>query len=177
MKKIKKKCSSANIEINIFNSNDSARKDDFWCTDKLFVRLFCCCFVKLIFSAEFHSVPFRASELALPRNSECLGTSAFFRGITETVPSLFRGIFSERNYVPNPSPTSCRPRKNTKKIWSLVFFWSSDHELAVLGGQAGALTMNFVDVLDLETGLQNSYPSITKSSFKLLKYIQQYTCS
>ncbi len=28
--------------------------------------------------------------------------SAFFRGITETVPSLFRGIFSERNSVPNP---------------------------------------------------------------------------
>jgi hypothetical protein len=29
--------------------------------------------------------------------------STFFRGITETVPSLFRGIFSERNSVPNPS--------------------------------------------------------------------------
>jgi hypothetical protein len=71
----------------------------------LFVKLFCCCFVRLIFSAEFHSVPvpFRASELALPRNSECLGMSAFFRGITETVPSLFRGIFSERNSVPNPT--------------------------------------------------------------------------
>jgi hypothetical protein len=25
------------------------------------------------------------------------------RGITETVPSLFRGIFSERNSVPNPT--------------------------------------------------------------------------
>jgi hypothetical protein len=49
------------------------------------------------------SVPFRASELALPRNSECLGMRAFFRGITETVPSLFRGIFSERNSVPNPT--------------------------------------------------------------------------
>ncbi len=47
-------------------------------------------------------VPFRASELALPRNSEYLGMSTFFRGITETVPSLFRGIFSERNSVPNP---------------------------------------------------------------------------
>ncbi len=40
--------------------------------------------------------------MALPWNSECLGMSAFFRGITETVPSLFRGIFSERNSVPNP---------------------------------------------------------------------------
>jgi hypothetical protein len=54
----------------------------------------------------FRSVPFRAPELVLPRNSECLGMSAFFRGITETVPSLFRGIFSERNSVPNPSLTS-----------------------------------------------------------------------
>ncbi len=50
-----------------------------------------------------NSVPFRASELALPRNSECLGMSTFFRGITETVPSLFRGIFSERYSVPNPN--------------------------------------------------------------------------
>jgi hypothetical protein len=50
----------------------------------------------------FSSIPFRASELALPRNSECLGMRAFFRGITETIPSLFRGIFSERNSVPNP---------------------------------------------------------------------------
>jgi hypothetical protein len=60
------------------------------------------CSVKLNFFAEFRSVPFRASELALPRNSECLGMSTFFRGITETVPSLFCGIFSERNSVPNP---------------------------------------------------------------------------
>jgi hypothetical protein len=51
----------------------------------------------------FRFVPFRASELALPRKSECLGMNTFFRGITETVPSLFRGIFSEQNYVPNPS--------------------------------------------------------------------------
>jgi hypothetical protein len=29
--------------------------------------------------------------------------STFFRGITEIIPSLFRGIFSERNSVPNPS--------------------------------------------------------------------------
>jgi len=50
----------------------------------------------------FRSIPFRASELALPRNSECIGMSTFFRGITEAVPSLFRGIFSERSSVPNP---------------------------------------------------------------------------
>jgi hypothetical protein len=35
-----------------------------------FVKLFCCWFVKLIFSAEFLSVPFRASEFGMPRN-EC----------------------------------------------------------------------------------------------------------
>jgi hypothetical protein len=38
--------------------------------------------------------------LALPRNSECLGMSTFFRGITETIPSLFRGIISERSPFP-----------------------------------------------------------------------------
>ncbi len=48
-----------------------------------------------------NSVPFRASELALPRNSECLGMGTFFRGITETVPSLFRGI----NEIPFPTLT------------------------------------------------------------------------
>jgi hypothetical protein len=36
-------------------------------------------------------------------SSKCLGISTFFRGITETVQSLFRGIFSERNSVPNPT--------------------------------------------------------------------------
>jgi hypothetical protein len=51
----------------------------------------------------FRSVLLRASELALPHNSECLGMSTFFRRITEIIPSLFRGIFSERNSVPNPS--------------------------------------------------------------------------
>jgi hypothetical protein len=39
-----------------------------------FVKLFCCCFVKLIFSAEFHSVPSfgigSSEELGMPRN-EC----------------------------------------------------------------------------------------------------------
>ncbi len=33
--------------------------------------------------------------------------STFFRGITEAVPSLFRGIFSERNSVPNPNQSVC----------------------------------------------------------------------
>jgi hypothetical protein len=33
----------------------------------------------------------------MPRNEH------FLRGITETGPNLFRGIFSERNSVPNPT--------------------------------------------------------------------------
>ncbi len=52
-----------------------------------------------------NSVPFR-SELRNGlfrgiRNS--VGMSTFFRGITESIPRLFRGIFSERNSVANPS--------------------------------------------------------------------------
>ncbi len=48
------------------------------------------CFVKLIFFRG-NSLPFRASELAFPLSLEGLGMSTFFRGITETIPSLFRG--------------------------------------------------------------------------------------
>jgi hypothetical protein len=51
--------------------------------------------------------------LALPRNSECLEMNAFFRGITETVPSLFRGIFSERNSVPNPNSSASPSQRFT----------------------------------------------------------------
>jgi hypothetical protein len=50
----------------------------------------------------FHSVLFRASELALPRNLERLGMSAFFRGIAETVPSIFRGIFCGNKFRSQP---------------------------------------------------------------------------
>ncbi len=71
------------------------------CVKRHFVQ-YLDCSVKLHFFALFRSVPFRASELALPWNSECLGMSTFFRGIKETIPSLFRGSFSERNSVPNP---------------------------------------------------------------------------
>jgi hypothetical protein len=68
----------------------------------------------------FRFVPFRASELALPRKSECLGMNTFFRGITETVPSLFRGIFSERNSVPNPSSAGIQETKNNGKSRSRI---------------------------------------------------------
>ena len=59
--------------------------------------------VSLNFILLRNSVPFRsvrASELALPRDPEGLGISTFFQGLTETVLSLFRGIFSEQNSVP-----------------------------------------------------------------------------
>jgi hypothetical protein len=60
-------------------------------------------------------------------------------------------------------------KKKHKEILSLMFNWFSDHELAVLGGQAGALTMDFVDVLDLETGLQNClYKALFVQSQKLV---------
>ncbi len=76
-----------------------------------FVKIFkfCCCFVKLIFSAEFHSVP----SFGIVSSAE-LGMNAFFRGITEIVPSLFRGIFSEGNSVPNPRQS---PRR-MDTIWT-----------------------------------------------------------
>ncbi len=46
----------------------------------------------------FHSIPSFGID-----SSVNLGMCTFFRGITETVPSLFRGIFSERNSVANPT--------------------------------------------------------------------------
>jgi hypothetical protein len=59
------------------NFTNSVRKDDFWR-----------CFVKLLFSR--NSVSFRASELTILWTSECLRMSTFFRGIIETVLSLFK---------------------------------------------------------------------------------------
>ncbi len=101
---------------------------------KHFVKLFCCCSVKVIFSAEFHSVLFRASELALPRNSECLGMSAFFRGITEPILSLFRGIFSERNSVPNPTHrwTSCTNSPTPQQAQCRHATWSGRYPARTL---------------------------------------------
>jgi hypothetical protein len=79
--------------------------------------------VRVIFfrGIPFRSVSFRASELALPRNSECLGMNTFFRGITETVPSLFRGIFPERNSVPNPTTDSTAYFTGLKKTLLLYY--------------------------------------------------------
>jgi hypothetical protein len=65
-------------------------------------------FVKLIVFMPFPSVP------SFGIDSECLGMSNFFRGITEAVPSLFRGIFSERNSVANPSSAHSRHLSHVK---------------------------------------------------------------
>ncbi len=70
----------------------------------------------------FRSVPFRSSELALPRKSECLGMSTFFRGITEIIPSLFRGIFSERNSVPNPTHQRIQKEQLGAKHCSFLYY-------------------------------------------------------
>ncbi len=53
----------------------------------------------LIFSR--NSVPFRTSEWAIPRHTEFRERCTLFRGITKTIPSLFRGIFSERDFDGN----------------------------------------------------------------------------
>jgi hypothetical protein len=57
-------------------------------------------FIWLFFKTNFKTKS-QALELALPRNSECLRMSTFFHRITDTVLSLFRKIFSERNSDPN----------------------------------------------------------------------------
>jgi hypothetical protein len=57
-------------------------------------------FVKLIFFMPCPSVPSLGIDSS--ESSKCLGMSTFFRGIMETIPSLFRGIFSEQNSIANP---------------------------------------------------------------------------
>jgi hypothetical protein len=63
-----------------------------------FVKLFRCCFVKPIFSAEFHSVPFRSvpnfgigssAELGMPRNEGFLPRNIGNR--SESIPRNFFG--------------------------------------------------------------------------------------
>ncbi len=63
------------------------------------------CFVFL----PHNSVPFQASEWLFCGPGNSLRMINFFRGITESIPSLFRRIFSEQNSVANPntSPGSC----------------------------------------------------------------------
>jgi hypothetical protein len=62
--------------------------DGFWGTDYFFG-----CFLKLMFSAYFCSVPSLGID-SLPWTLECLSRmSTFYRGITETAPCLFREIF------------------------------------------------------------------------------------
>ncbi len=51
----------------------------------------------------FCSILFRIAKLTFPRHSASHGKSTLFRGITKAIPSLFRGIFSERIFDCNPS--------------------------------------------------------------------------
>ncbi len=69
---------------------------------------FVSCFVKLHYfrGIPFRSVRFRTTKLTLSMNTEFRRMSTFFHGITETVPCLFRGFFSERNFDGNPNCTS-----------------------------------------------------------------------
>jgi hypothetical protein len=92
------------------------------------------CFVKLHYFREipFRSVWFRTTKLTLSMNTEFCGMSTFFRGITETVPSLFRGIFSERNFDGNPKqeviPALPSPRPRHTKPKKLLFNQPKDHQ-------------------------------------------------
>jgi hypothetical protein len=72
-----------------------------------FVKLFCqFCKTNLFRRIPFHAVLFRASELALPRNLGMPWNEHFLpRNNGNRFLSLFRGIYSERNSVPN-HPTS-----------------------------------------------------------------------
>jgi hypothetical protein len=67
-------------------------------------RQFCVRYFRCIVKNKIsrNSVPFRAFQLTLQWTSQCLGMTTFFRRITEMVPSIFSGIFSEQNTVPNP---------------------------------------------------------------------------
>jgi hypothetical protein len=87
--------------LEIFSEPLSKRKN-FWKLvskhDVFYEKSFCCCYFGLQ-----NSVPFRFE----PRNvrfreqTEVRERSTFFRGITKTVPILFCGIFSERNFNGN----------------------------------------------------------------------------
>jgi hypothetical protein len=81
---------------------------------------FVSCFVKPYYfrGIPFRFVWFRISKLALLMNTEFRGMSTFFRGITKTVPSLFRGISSERNFDGNP----IRNGEKNRKFSILKFF-------------------------------------------------------
>ncbi len=60
------------------------------------------------FSTESRSVPCRTSEWAVPRHMELRERNTFFHGITKIVPSLYRRIFSERNFDGHPTPLTCQ---------------------------------------------------------------------
>ena len=64
--------------------------------------------------------------------------STFFRGITEAIPSLFRGIFSERNSVPNPTLHLISPCCTLHTFNGYGIFSEADqHEKSARDGQDG----------------------------------------
>ncbi len=72
-------------------------------------------FVKQTFFMTFPSVPSFGIDSYVN-----LGMSTFFRRITEVVPSLFRGIFSERNSVANPTYALAPPPPDSVANWPNV---------------------------------------------------------
>ena len=53
----------------------------------------------------------------------------FFHGITKTVPSLFHGIFSERNFDGNPNPNWTCVKNHRRGIW---YGWSMGRPLNLI---------------------------------------------
>ncbi len=74
----------------------------------------------LFWFAEFCSVLFGTLEWANMRHTEFRERSTIFRGITKTVPSLFLGIFSERNFYGNHICTA-----PSLILWKTIFnhYW------------------------------------------------------
>ncbi len=66
-------------------------------------KIFCSIFRLFRSNSFFRRILFRSVPSFGMDSFAELGMSTFFHGITESVPSLFRGNFSERNSVPNPS--------------------------------------------------------------------------
>jgi hypothetical protein len=75
--------------------------------------------ILLLYFAEFHAVLFRVTEWTLPRHSESRGMSTLFRGVTKSIPSLFRGIFFGTKFRWQPYPVV--PAATHANFFSLLF--------------------------------------------------------
>ncbi len=94
-----------------------------------FLFLFwCCLFRQTSFIRGIRSVPNLG--MGYSKTQGFRGMSIFFRGITKTVPSLFRGIFPERNFDGSPCvytlDLSCILDVSTLYYyWGLCASWTS----------------------------------------------------